>query len=88
MIAPDGPGVQVAVADLAGDGHGQVLAAGTAGAYPQLALVDPLTGSVRSTFEPVPSQADRLRLAAGDLTGDGRDEVVLTTAGAETGSYA
>ena len=79
-FSPDGPGVQVAVADLAGDGHGQILAAGTTGAHPQLALVDPLTGSVRRTFEPVPSQADGLRLAAGDLTGDGRDEVVVTTA--------
>jgi VCBS repeat protein/FG-GAP repeat protein len=79
-FSPDGPGAEVAVADLSGDGHGQILAAGSAGAHPQLALVDPLAGSVRRTFEPVQSQADGLRLAAGDLTGDGRDEVVVATA--------
>jgi VCBS repeat protein/FG-GAP repeat protein len=68
-FSPDGPGAEVAVADLSGDGHGQILAAGSAGAHPQLALVDPLAGSVRRTVEPVPSQSDGLRLAAGSHRG-------------------
>jgi hypothetical protein len=70
-------GVDVAVADLEGSGGGVVLAGQASGSDPLLALVDPATGSLLRFLEPSPSATTGLRIAAGDLDGDGRDEVVL-----------
>src|SRR5439155_17549891 len=81
-IAPfpgDAPGVQVGVADLAGNGRGLILAGATTGARPRLALVDPLSGAVTQSFVRGVGQQNGLRVAAGDLDGDGRDELVLAS---------
>jgi FG-GAP-like repeat/FG-GAP repeat len=70
-------GVEVAVADLEGDGRGTVLAGTATGSNPPLALIDPLTGLVVRVVQPLPHGTSGLRVAAGDLNHDGRDEVVV-----------
>jgi hypothetical protein len=70
-------GVQVAVADLLGNGRGSVLAAAATGPNPPLALVDAAQGTVQRLVQPLPASPAGLRVAAGDLNRDGRDEVVL-----------
>src|SRR5690242_8538064 len=71
-------GVEVAVADLGGDGRGAVLAGAATGSNPPLALVDPSTGTVARVVQPLPNGTTGLRVAAGDLNHDGRDEVVVS----------
>jgi hypothetical protein len=72
-----GAGVEVAVADLAGSGYGIVLAGAASGANPTLALVNPASASVIRVVQPLPDSTSGLRVAAGDLNHDGRDEVVV-----------
>jgi hypothetical protein len=72
-------GVQVAVADVKGDGHGLVVAGEASGAAPRLSLIDPVTGSVVVAREPFGSSMDGLRVSAGDLNHDGRDEIVAAS---------
>src|SRR5262249_33108476 len=79
-FASGGPGVEVAVADLAGNGRGLIVAGTASGSSAELALVDPLTGATvrRATLDV--SLDTGIRVAAGDLNSDGRDEVVVTPA--------
>jgi hypothetical protein len=81
LIAPfvsTAPGVEVGVADVAGDGHG-VLLAGSAGGEPRrLAMLDPLTGAPLRSVELDTGPSNGIRVAGGDLNGDGRDEIVVT----------
>lgn len=77
-LPPDGRGVHVGVADVAGTGRGLVLAASASGDHAQLALVDPHTGSIVRTSEPAPFVPNGLYAAGGDLDRDGRDEIVVT----------
>jgi len=70
-------GVEVAVADPTGDGHGLVAAGAATGANPPLALVDAQLGTVVRTAAPLPTGTSGLRVAAGDLNRDGRDEIVV-----------
>jgi hypothetical protein len=78
--ASGGPGVEVGVADFVGDGRGLILAGSASGPDPQLLLLDPLTGATvrRATLDE--SLRTGIRIAAGDLNADGRDEVVVTPA--------
>jgi hypothetical protein len=68
-------GVEVAVADLEGTGRGLVLVAQATGSGPLAALVDPFSGAV-TQYLPQLRSTTGLRVAAGDLNGDGRDEIV------------
>jgi FG-GAP repeat len=79
-FASGGPGAEVAVADLAGNGRGLIVAGTASGTSAELALVDPLTGATvrRATLDV--SLDTGIRVAAGDLNSDGRDEVVVTPA--------
>ena len=77
-FAANGPGVEVGVADLAGDGHGVVVAGAATGDKPRLALVDPASGSVVRSVEVDASLPNGIRVAGGDVNGDGRDEIVVT----------
>lgn len=74
---PGGSGVEVGVADLAGDGHGVLLAGSAAGAHPELAIIDPQSGSVLRSLELEGGVRNGIRLAGGDLDRDGRDEIVV-----------
>jgi FG-GAP repeat len=70
-------GVEVAVADPAGSAHGLVVAGAATGVNPPLALVDARLGMVVRTTDPLPYGTSGLRVAAGDLNRDGRDEIVI-----------
>src|SRR5262245_57836504 len=70
VIAPfpaEGSGAQVAVADLTGTGRGLIVAAGTSGPDPRLAVIDPSTTTITNLAHPAPSAGDGLRIGAGDL---------------------
>ena len=80
LIAPfaaTGPGVVVGVADLAGDGRGRIVAGAAAGADPLLAVYDPQTGAVVGRMPFADEISAGVRIACGDLTRDGRDEIVV-----------
>ena len=83
---PNGRGVSVGVADLNGTGRGVIVAAEARGESPLLELVDPRTGNVIRTAHPVPSAEAGLRVGAGDLDQDGRDEIVVTPGWAPSGA--
>lgn len=77
-FAANGPGVEVGVADLEGTGHGVIVAGAATGADPRLAIVDPMSGSVVRSVDLDASLPNGIRVAGGDLNGDGRDEIVVT----------
>jgi hypothetical protein len=85
-LVPDAAGVDVAVADLDGNGFARIVAASASGAHPRVAVVDPTTGVVQRTFEPSTAAQNGIRIAAGDLDGDGRDELVVSSAWGGDGS--
>src|SRR4030095_5227531 len=74
-FAAGAAGVEVAVADVAGSGRGLIVAGEATGDHPNLSLIDPTTGAIMQTTQPSLSQANGLRVAAGDLDRDGRDEI-------------
>jgi FG-GAP-like repeat len=74
-----GPGVEVGVADVDGSGHGLIVAGGATGVNPPLALVDPLGGGVVRSTETGNGIRNGIRVAGGDLEGDGRDEIVVSS---------
>jgi hypothetical protein len=76
---PDGRGIEVGVADVDGTGHGVILAGEATGSHPLLAMIDPISGRVVKSFEPGYGGQFGLRLTGGDLDGDGRDEIVVSS---------
>jgi hypothetical protein len=76
---PDGRGVQVGVADLHGTGRGEILAGETSGATPLLEVIDPATGTVISAAHSEPAATNGIRVGAGDLDQNGRDEILVAT---------
>jgi FG-GAP-like repeat/FG-GAP repeat len=76
---PDRRGVQVGVADPNGTGRGWILAGETSGPNPLLAAIDPASGSVIRAGRPAPEAANGIRVGAGDLDLDGRDEILVTS---------
>ena len=82
LIGPfpaDGRGVEVGVADLQGTGRGLILAGEAAGTNPALDVIDPATGNVIRVGHPEPAAANGIRISAGDLDRDGRDEILVAT---------
>ena len=77
-FAPTASGVEVGVADVAGDGHGLLLAGSASGEHPRLAMLDPLSGATLHSIELDPSLTAGVRVAGGDLNSDGHDEIVVT----------
>ncbi len=78
-FGPDAAGVQVAVADVDGSGRGLIVAGQATGANPSLSLVNPTTGAVVVTRQPFGATMNGLRVGAGDLNRDGRDEIVVAS---------
>src|SRR6185312_816324 len=78
-------GVYVAVGDVNGDGKDEVIASAGAGGGPQVGVFDGLTGTQLGTFFAYdPSFTGGVRVAAGDVDGDGTDEI-LTVPGRDGG---
>jgi len=78
-FAPDAAGVDVAVADVNGSGHGLIVAAQATGGQPRLTLINPDTGGVVVTRQPFGPTFNGVRVSAGDLNRDGRDEIVAAS---------
>lgn len=73
-------GVSVAVADVTGDGVADMVVAAGAGGGPHVRVYDGATGQfVRSFFAYDPSFRDGLNVAAGDVNGDGKADIVTST---------
>ena len=72
-------GVQVAVADTGGTGRGLIVAGEANGNDPMLSLINPETGAVLVTKQPFGPSMSGLRVGAGDLDRDGRDEIVVAS---------
>jgi protocatechuate 3,4-dioxygenase beta subunit len=80
-------GVYVAAADLDGDGKAEVITGAGAGGGPHVKAFDPLTvGEVASFFAYDAGFTGGVRVAGGDLNGDGRAEII-TGAGAGGGPH-
>ncbi len=74
-------GVRVASGDVTGDGFEDVITAPAPGAPPHVKVFDGVTGAeVRSFFAFDPAFVGGLFVAAGDVTGDGRADIVVGTA--------
>jgi hypothetical protein len=72
-------GVEVSVADVNGTGRGLIVAGEASGSNPSLSLIDPENGSVVTTRQPFGPSMNGLRVGAGDLDRDGRDEIVASS---------
>src|SRR5262249_17477003 len=73
-------GVRVAVADVTGDGTPDVVAAAGPGGANQVRVVNGATGLTVTTFQAFsPAQSDGVFVAAGDVNGDGKGDVVVGT---------
>ena len=71
-------GVNVAVPDLDGDGKAEVITGAGGGGGPQVNVFDGATGAEKGAFFAYdPSVRGGVRVAGGDLDGDGKAEVVV-----------
>jgi hypothetical protein len=72
-------GVRVAVGDVTGDGYPDLIVAPGPGGGPAIKVYDGATGAVRATFFAFdPAFLGGVYVAAGDVNGDGRDEVIAS----------
>lgn len=72
-------GVRVAVGDVTGDAYPDLVVAPGPGGGPVVKVYDGATGAVRATFFALdPSFVGGVFVAAGDVDGDGRDEVIAS----------
>lgn len=72
-------GVEVAAADVTGDRHADVIAAAETPDDAQVKIFDGVTGAVVDSFSPFGLvTGGTLRVAAGDLTGDGVPEIAVS----------
>ncbi|MFL5327474.1 MAG: peptidylprolyl isomerase [Gemmataceae bacterium] len=71
-------GVYVGAGDITGDGRADIIAGAGEGGMPIVNVLDPVTGLqvVRSFVAYDPHFTGGVRVAAGDITGDGRDDII------------
>ena len=70
-------GVYVAVADVNGDGRDEIITGAGAGAQPVVRVVDGISNTILLSFMAYdPSFLGGVRVAAGDIDGDGRAEII------------
>jgi hypothetical protein len=70
-------GVYVAAGDLSGTGHADIIAGAGSGGGPQVNVFNGPDGSLLSSFFAYnPAFAGGVRVAAGDTTGDGKDNII------------
>jgi hypothetical protein len=71
-------GVRVATGDVTGDGQADIIAAAGPGGGPHVRVFDGITGGlVREFFAFAPAFGGGVFVAAGDLTGDNRAEIIV-----------
>ncbi len=76
-------GVRVATGDLTGDGVEDIVATSGPGGPPLVTVYDGATGQLAAAFFPFdPGFNGGLNVAVGDVTGDGRDDLIVGTASA------
>ena len=79
---PFGPGynsgLRVATADVTGDGVADLIAGTGPGVRSEVRVIDAVTGAQASIFPFESSYTGGVNVAAGDFTGDGRADIVIT----------
>jgi hypothetical protein len=68
--------VHVASGDIDGDGLSDIITGSAAGAMPHVKVFSGATGSEIRSFFAYPSALSELRVAAGDVDDDGRDDII------------
>ncbi|QEL19486.1 FG-GAP repeat domain-containing protein [Limnoglobus roseus] len=69
-------GVNIAVGDVDGDGKGEIIAGAGAAGGPEVTVFDGAGHALRSFFAYEPDVRSGVRVAAGDVTGDGKADIV------------
>ncbi len=79
-------GVTIAVGDLNGDGHAEIVVGAGVGGKPQVKIFDPTTDQTREFLAYEETFTGGVNVAIGDLNGDGRADI-LTGAGPGGGPH-
>ena len=72
----NGPGVRVARGDLDGDGHDEIIASSGPGGPSKVRVFTPDGSGFIAEVDAYPGFTGGVAIAAGDLNGDGKDEIV------------
>jgi hypothetical protein len=70
-------GVYVAAGDVDGDGHADVIVSPAAGSSTQVRVFSGADGSLINSFTAFPGMSGGVRVAVGDLNGDGLSEIIV-----------
>jgi hypothetical protein len=69
-------GIHVASGDIDGDGRSDIITGAGGGGAPHVKVFSGATGSEIRSFFAYPGTIDELRVGAGDVNGDGRDDII------------